>query len=184
MVSRLCVRYCGPRQHANRRRVYRRPHYFRLRARERALQCAWGFTRNARMGGRDERAHRGSRSRPPLVTIGDEGFYGLNESGGIPCPPGHGPSGRQWWCDGSAGDWLGLLALPTFDFATLLVYPDSFNMKDWGMGEEDDVARGWIRNHTKRGQAHFHGGVRERCCHVCPAYQVRSLHGRGGASWP
>lgn len=81
-----------------------------------------------------------------MVAVGDEGFYG---AGDVDCPR------AQWWCNGSAGDWLGLLRVPDVNFASLHVYPDSFEMGRWGIGSEDDVARGWIFNHTL--QAHAEG---------------------------
>ena len=87
-----------------------------------------------------------------MVAIGDEGFYGAD--GGAPwCPAGGGPTGRQWWCNGSAGDWLGLLRTPGIDFASLHMYPDSFEMGAWGLGAEDAVARAWIANHTRAAHA-------------------------------
>jgi mannan endo-1,4-beta-mannosidase len=33
------------------------------------------------------------------------------------------------------------------------MYPDSFNMREWGIGSEDEVARGWIANHTREAHA-------------------------------
>jgi hypothetical protein len=79
-----------------------------------------------------------------MVAVGDEGFYG---AGDVDCPR------AQWWCNGSAGDWLGLLRVPDVNFASLHVYPDSFEMGRWGIGSEDDVARGWIFNHTLQARA-------------------------------
>ena len=76
-----------------------------------------------------------------LVAVGDEGFYGKNR-GDVPCPR------NQWWCSGQSGDWLSLIALPEVDFGTIHMYPDSFYMREWSMGVEDAVARGWIQNHT------------------------------------
>lgn len=88
-----------------------------------------------------------------MVAVGDEGFYGGDDTGEVPCPAGGPPSGKQWWCDGSAGDWLGLLRTSGIDFGSLHMYPDSFEMRDWGLGDEDDVARGWIVNHTREAHA-------------------------------
>lgn len=89
-----------------------------------------------------------------MVAIGDEGFYGADDTGSAPCPSKpSSPSGRQWWCDGTSGDWIGLLRLPDVDFATVHLYPDSFNMRLWGLGDEDTVARGWIANHTREAHA-------------------------------
>jgi mannan endo-1,4-beta-mannosidase len=89
-----------------------------------------------------------------MVSIGDEGFYGADDTGSLQCPAKpSAPSGRQWFCDGSAGDWLGLLRLPGVDFASVHLYPDSFNMGEWGLGSEDAVARGWIVNHTSEAHA-------------------------------
>ena len=82
-----------------------------------------------------------------MVAVGDEGFYGAGDVDD--CPR------AQWWCNGSAGDWLGLLRLPGVDFASMHMYPDSFEMGRWGIGSEDDVARGWVANHTL--QAHAAG---------------------------
>ena len=31
-----------------------------------------------------------------MVAIGDEGFWGLGDTGGVLCPPGGGPGGRRW----------------------------------------------------------------------------------------
>jgi len=84
-----------------------------------------------------------------LVSIGDEGFYGGNNTGGVPCPRG------QWWCNGASGDWLGFLNIPGVDYASLHVYPDSSRMSEWSMGGEDAVAAAWIANHTS--QAHAAG---------------------------
>ena len=84
-----------------------------------------------------------------MVSVGDEGFYGAGDTGGVPCPR------AQWWCNGAAGDWLGLLRLPGVDFGSLHVYPDSFEMGLWSLGDEDSVARGWVLNHTR--QAHDAG---------------------------
>ena len=82
-----------------------------------------------------------------LVTIGDEGFYGGNETGGVECVR------DQWWCNGQSGDWLGLLTTPSIDFATLHVYPDVFHMSEWSIeSSEDATATAWIKNHTQ--QAH------------------------------
>ena len=82
-----------------------------------------------------------------MVAIGDEGFYGADDTGSAVCPA------RQWWCDGSAGDWLGLLRLPGVDFGSLHMYPDSFHMSEWGIGSEDEVASGWVANHTREAHA-------------------------------
>jgi len=88
-----------------------------------------------------------------MVSVGDEGFYGADDTGSAPCPAGAPPSGRQWWCNGAAGDWLGLLKLPDVDFGSVHMYPDAFEMHSWGLGDEDAVARGWIVNHTREGHA-------------------------------
>jgi mannan endo-1,4-beta-mannosidase len=83
-----------------------------------------------------------------LVTIGDEGFYGLNETGGVVCVR------DQWWCNGQSGDWLGLLSISSIDFATLHVYPDVFHMGEWSIeASEDETAIGWIQNHTLQAHA-------------------------------
>ena len=82
-----------------------------------------------------------------MVSVGDEGFWAKGDTGGAPCPR------AQWWCDGSAGDWLGLLRLPHVDFGSMHMYPDSFEMSLWGLGDEDTVARGWIVNHTRAARA-------------------------------
>jgi mannan endo-1,4-beta-mannosidase len=82
-----------------------------------------------------------------MVSVGDEGFWGADDTGGTPCPS------RQWWCDGSAGDWLGLLRLPGVDFGSVHLYPDSFKMQEWGVGAEDAVACAWIANHTRAAHA-------------------------------
>lgn len=97
-------------------------------------------------------AHIKSIDGNHMVSIGDEGFYGADDTGSAPCPQ-KGSGQRQWWCNGSAGDWLGLLKLPHVDFASVHMYPDSFNMREWGLGDEDAVARGWIFNHTREAHA-------------------------------
>jgi len=95
-------------------------------------------------------AHIKSIDSNHMVSIGDEGFYG---GGSVPCPAKGPPPGKQWWCNGSAGDWLGLLKLPDIDFGSMHMYPDSFGMQYWGIGDEDSVARGWIVNHTLEAHA-------------------------------
>lgn len=98
-------------------------------------------------------SHLKSLDGSHMVSIGDEGFYGADDTGSAPCPTKAGPTGHQWWCNGSSGDWLGLLRLPTVDFATVHMYPDSFGMKLWGIGSEDEVAVGWVANHTREAHA-------------------------------
>ena len=88
-----------------------------------------------------------------MVSIGDEGFYGADDTGSAPCPPGGPPSGKQWWCNGSAGDWIGLRKTPDIDFACIHMYPDILGMQHWGIGSEDDVAVGWVTNHTREAHA-------------------------------
>lgn len=84
-----------------------------------------------------------------LVAVGDEGFYGINR-GDVQCPR------NQWWCSGQSGDWLSLIALPEIDFGTIHMYPDSFEMRLWGIsgGDEDAVAKGWILNHSFQAAAY------------------------------
>jgi mannan endo-1,4-beta-mannosidase len=69
-----------------------------------------------------------------LVSVGDEGWY--NE-----------PGNPDWAYSGSQGvDWKRLISLPTIDYGTLHLYPDSWSKDNtWSLQ--------WISNHIHDGHA-------------------------------
>jgi mannan endo-1,4-beta-mannosidase len=71
-----------------------------------------------------------------MVDVGDEGFYNIPYAQG---------EDRSYCSHGSSGvDFIRLLKIPTIDFGSYHLYPDSWNTTaDWGTT--------WIKNHIKDG---------------------------------
>ena len=70
-----------------------------------------------------------------MVSLGDEGFLD------------NGPSGSSWLYNGAEGvDWKKNLDIPTLDYGTVHVYPDSWKQTaGWG--------NSWINDHDTIGAA-------------------------------